>query len=368
MIAAALGQDAPSCVACRDRRAPRPRGRARRGGHRHRGGGARGTQRPARKVARGTAAVVRSAGAAAHACRRRFPDCGADAEDARQRHAARAAGARRRIGERGAERVPGAGAAVQARTHLEEREAADERKNRFLATLAHELRNPLAPIRNSFSVLRLTAPGTARGARLRDHGSPGQPHGAADRRSDGRLAHHARQDRLAQGQRGSCRSDRGGGGNEPTADRRGESHARGCASGRGARSSRPTPCVSPRCSRTCSTTPPSTPIPAAASRIAARREQDSAVVTVSDTGVGIPAESLSRVFDMFAQADARDRRSQSGLGIGLALARSLVEMHDGSIAATSEGEGKGSTFVVRLPLEWPRGSRRGRRRPRQRRG
>ncbi len=53
---------------------------------------------------------------------------------------------------------------------------------------------------------------------------------------------------------------------------------------------------------------------------------------------------------MFAQVDARDRRSQSGLGIGLALARSLVEMHGGSIAATSEGEGKGSTFVVRLPL------------------
>ena len=84
--------------------------------------------------------------------------------------------------------------------------------------------------------------------------------------------------------------------------------------------------------------------------IAARRENHTAVVTVSDTGIGIPADALSRVFDMFAQANARDRRSKSGLGIGLALARSLIEMHGGSIMATSAGEGKGSAFVVRLPL------------------
>jgi CheY-like chemotaxis protein len=74
------------------------------------------------------------------------------------------------------------------------------------------------------------------------------------------------------------------------------------------------------------------------------------VVRVRDTGVGIPAGALARVFDMFAQADAHDSRSRTGLGIGLTLARSLVEMHGGSIAAASEGEGKGSAFVVRLPL------------------
>jgi CheY-like chemotaxis protein/anti-sigma regulatory factor (Ser/Thr protein kinase) len=84
--------------------------------------------------------------------------------------------------------------------------------------------------------------------------------------------------------------------------------------------------------------------------IAARRDGDDAIVTVSDTGVGIPANALARVFEMFAQANARDRRSQSGLGIGLALARSLVEMHGGSSTAASEGEGKGSMFTVRLPL------------------
>ena len=68
-----------------------------------------------------------------------------------------------------------------------------------------------------------------------------------------------------------------------------------------------------------------------------------ALVTVSDTGVGMPAESLSRVFEMFAQADSRDRRARSGLGIGLSLARSLVEMHGGSLKAASEGKGKGSS-------------------------
>jgi CheY-like chemotaxis protein len=84
--------------------------------------------------------------------------------------------------------------------------------------------------------------------------------------------------------------------------------------------------------------------------VAAWRDGGAAVVSVSDTGVGIPHEALARVFDMFAQADAFDSRSSTGLGIGLTLARSLVEMHGGSITAASEGEGMGSAFVVRLPL------------------
>jgi len=84
--------------------------------------------------------------------------------------------------------------------------------------------------------------------------------------------------------------------------------------------------------------------------IAAQRDDGSAVITVSDTGVGIAAEALPRVFDMFVQANARDSRAQSGLGIGLTLVRSLVEMHGGSVAARSAGVGRGSEFVVRLPL------------------
>ena len=74
------------------------------------------------------------------------------------------------------------------------------------------------------------------------------------------------------------------------------------------------------------------------------------MISVSDTGIGIAAEALPRVFDMFVQANARDSRAQSGLGIGLTLVRSLVEMHGGSVAARSAGAGLGSEFLVRLPL------------------
>lgn len=86
-------------------------------------------------------------------------------------------------------------------------------------------------------------------------------------------------------------------------------------------------------------------------RIWLRAEQrgDQAVITVRDTGVGIPPDKLACVFDMFTQVDRTLARSLSGLGIGLNLARRLVEMHGGTIEARSEGPGKGSEFVVRLP-------------------
>ena len=75
-----------------------------------------------------------------------------------------------------------------------------------------------------------------------------------------------------------------------------------------------------------------------------------AVIRVRDSGVGIAAEDLARVFDMFAQVDTSLERSQGGLGIGLTLVKTLVEMHGGSVEARSEGIGRGSEFVVRLPL------------------
>ena len=87
--------------------------------------------------------------------------------------------------------------------------------------------------------------------------------------------------------------------------------------------------------------------------LTARCEGRSAVIAVSDNGIGIAAELLPRVFDMFAQADpqlARQSRPQAGLGIGLALARKLVELHDGTIEARSAGPGAGAEFVVRLPI------------------
>jgi signal transduction histidine kinase len=80
------------------------------------------------------------------------------------------------------------------------------------------------------------------------------------------------------------------------------------------------------------------------------RKQRSVVVTVRDTGIGIPREDLSEVFEMFSQLHSDRSRAGGGLGIGLALAKRLVELHRGEIEAHSEGIGKGSQFVVRLPL------------------
>ncbi|WP_337174584.1 ATP-binding protein [Paludisphaera sp.] len=84
-----------------------------------------------------------------------------------------------------------------------------------------------------------------------------------------------------------------------------------------------------------------------------RREGDEAVATVKDSGVGLAPEMLSRVFDMFTQVDASVMHSQGGLGIGLTIVKRLVELHRGRIEARSEGEGKGSEFIVRFPLAHP---------------
>ena len=73
-------------------------------------------------------------------------------------------------------------------------------------------------------------------------------------------------------------------------------------------------------------------------------------IRVRDTGIGIPAEVLPRIFDLFTQLDRRSDHAHSGLGIGLALVRRLLQMHDGTISAHSEGPGRGSEFVIRLPL------------------
>jgi CheY-like chemotaxis protein len=73
-------------------------------------------------------------------------------------------------------------------------------------------------------------------------------------------------------------------------------------------------------------------------------------IVVSDTGVGISPDFLPYVFDRFRQADSSSTRRHSGLGLGLAIVRHLTELHGGSIHVSSEGEGQGTTFVVKLPL------------------
>jgi CheY-like chemotaxis protein len=77
------------------------------------------------------------------------------------------------------------------------------------------------------------------------------------------------------------------------------------------------------------------------------------VLRLRDTGIGMSPEMLLRVFDLFAQADRSIARSDGGLGVGLTLARTLVELHHGTITVESEGPGRGSEFVVRLPIGVP---------------
>jgi len=90
--------------------------------------------------------------------------------------------------------------------------------------------------------------------------------------------------------------------------------------------------------------------PAGTIRVAVRTEDGKAVLRVRDDGIGMPAELLPKVFDLFTQGERALDRREGGLGVGLTLVRILAELHGGSVEACSSGEGKGSEFVVRFPL------------------
>ena len=81
-----------------------------------------------------------------------------------------------------------------------------------------------------------------------------------------------------------------------------------------------------------------------------RRDGDDALLQVVDDGIGIEAGMLDQVFDLFTQAERAPERSEGGLGIGLALARNVAELHGGTLRASSEGLGRGATFELRVPL------------------
>jgi CheY-like chemotaxis protein len=84
--------------------------------------------------------------------------------------------------------------------------------------------------------------------------------------------------------------------------------------------------------------------------IGLRQQGDLAVLSVQDNGIGIPAELLPKVFQLFVQSERSLDRAQGGLGIGLSVVKRLVEMHQGQVSARSAGTGQGSTFEIRLPL------------------
>jgi PAS domain S-box-containing protein len=84
--------------------------------------------------------------------------------------------------------------------------------------------------------------------------------------------------------------------------------------------------------------------------LTAKKEDANAVISIKDSGLGIEPEMLSKIFEMFGQIETPEKQVHGGLGIGLSVVKKLVEMHGGSIQAFSEGRGRGSEFVVRLPL------------------
>jgi PAS domain S-box-containing protein len=227
---------------------------------------------------------------------------------------------------------------------------ADRRKDEFLATLAHELRNPLAPIRNSLNALRMTGDSGPAAARV---------HEMIERQ----VAHMVR---LVDDLLELSRISRG------TIDLKKELVELAEIINHAVETSRP---LIEAAGHRLEVSLPEAPVRLHGDAvrlsqvfanllnnaakytekgghiwIGAAQEDGEVRVAVRDTGIGIPRDQLARVFDMFAQVANPLRRSQDGLGIGLSLVRTLVSMHGGSVQAFSDGLGHGSEFVVRLPL------------------
>jgi PAS domain S-box-containing protein len=227
---------------------------------------------------------------------------------------------------------------------------ADRRKDEFLALLAHELRNPLAPLVNALELLRPAAAADPSLQRLRNMMQ--RQLTQLERLVDDLLD----VSRISRGRFELRRA--------PVALALAvETAVEGCQSLIAAREHTVSVDISTEplvvegdfarlaqvfanlLSNSAKYTEPGGRI-----EVTVRRSGAEAVMTVSDTGIGIPRESLDVVFDMFSQVQAHKQHARGGLGIGLALVRSLVEMHGGSVEAQSDGPGRGSTFTVRLPL------------------
>ena len=227
---------------------------------------------------------------------------------------------------------------------------ADLRKDEFLATLAHELRNPLAPIRNAVQIMQLS-----RDESLHDHARQiierqlkQMVHLVDDlldvsRISQGKVELRLEQIDVAAAVLDAIETSR------PLVDAGRHHLTTRLAPPRAlmvsADGTRLTQIVANLLNNAAKYTPEGGHI-----QVLAEREGDEAVVTVQDSGIGLAPDMLPRVFDMFAQVDRSMERAQGGLGIGLALVKRLVEMHGGSVVATSDGPDRGCRFVVRLPL------------------
>jgi len=237
---------------------------------------------------------------------------------------------------------------AERRKTVEALEEADRRKDDFLALLAHELRNPLAPLRNGLEVMRLAAGDADAVAKMRDI-------------MDRQLSHMVR---LVDDLLDVSRISR----NKMELRRSRVLLADVISSA--VETTQPALATAGH-ELTVSLPPEPIHLDADLTRLAqvfgnllnnsakytargghirltATPEGDQVSVAVQDDGVGIPAFALPNIFDMFSQVDRSIERSTGGLGIGLALVKGLVEMHGGTVEAASPGQGKGSTFTVRL--------------------
>ena len=227
---------------------------------------------------------------------------------------------------------------------------ADQRKDEFLATLAHELRNPLAPIRAGLHLLSKTQGDPLKAQRLHEimDRQMGQMVKLIDellevsRISTGKLV--LLKERVDMREVVSMALE----GSQPfidAAQHRLEVRLLDEPAWVYGDPSRLAQVVSNLVNNASKYTPNGGRID-----VVLAKEGDEVVVSVEDSGVGIPANMLAHVFDMFAQVNRTLDRAQGGLGIGLALVRRLMELHGGSVQAESPGQDRGSRFTIRMPM------------------
>jgi PAS domain S-box-containing protein len=227
---------------------------------------------------------------------------------------------------------------------------ADRRKDEFLATLAHELRNPLAPIRNGLQVLKLAESDAATREEVRTmmERQLGQMVRLIDdlldlsRISRGKIELRKERVKLAKVVQTAVETSR------PAIEAGGHAlsvHLPPEPLVVDADVTRLAQVISNLLNNAAKYTERGGQI-----ALTVTGSSSEVSVSVRDNGIGIPASMLPHVFDMFTQVDRNLERSQSGLGIGLSIVKRLVEMHGGSVEARSAGPGHGSEFVVRLPL------------------